>query len=220
MLKFDHPTLVTITAPTCSGKNYLMEALEAQLGFTRIVSTTTRAKRVGELDGKDYYFITDEASRRMELDGVFAELIEFRGVRYGVTHTEMATKMTGTAPTMVILEPQGLAAYKKICTANNWDVYTLYISTVESERIRRLNERTTADIRATMGSETAIAKVVNTHTDRLLSITGEERQWSNTTFWDAIIPGDDLNKALEYIRHGVKTRNHQRSTPVPYVHTT
>jgi guanylate kinase len=219
MLKFDRPTLVTITAPTCSGKNYLMEALEAQLGFTRIVSTTTRAKRTGEVEGKDYYFIDTPRSIELETHWMFAELIEFRGVRYGVTHVEMDSKMNGSAPPMVILEPQGLAAYKKICAANNWDVYSVYVSTVESERVRRLNERTTADIRATMGSETAIKKVVQTHTDRLLSITGEERQWSNTTFWDAIVPGDDLNKALEYIRHGVKNRNQQRATPVPYVHT-
>jgi guanylate kinase len=218
MLKFDRPTLLTITAPTCSGKNYLLEALEARLGFTRIVSTTTRPIRPGELNGHDYYFITDEASRRMEHDGVFAELIEFRGVRYGVTHTEMATKMTGAAVPMVILEPQGLAVYKKICVQNNWDVYTVYVSTVESERIRRLAQRTTGEALLTNGDKTKMNKVIGTHTDRLLSITGEERQWSNTTIWDAIVPGDDIEKALEYIERGVTYRNQRVAAPTAYVH--
>jgi guanylate kinase len=218
MLKFDRPTLLTITAPTCSGKNFLMEALESELGFTRIVSTTTRPMRAGEVDGKDYHFITERESFALEAANAFAELIEFRGVRYGVTHGEMNRKMGNSAPPMVILEPQGLAAYKKICTANDWDVYSVYVSTVESERVRRLNERTTVDIRSTMGSEPAIKKVVQTHTDRLLSITGEERQWSNTTFWDAVIPGDDIKKALEYVQHGVAYRNQRVATPTAYVH--
>jgi hypothetical protein len=121
---------------------------------------------------------------------------------------------------MVILEPQGLAAYKKICAANNWDVYSVYVSTVESERIRRLAARTTTEALLTQGDTAKMKKVIDTHTDRLLSITGEERQWSNTNIWDAIIPGDDLEKALEYIQRGVNYRNRQRATPVPYVHVT
>lgn len=218
MLKFDRPTLITITAPTCSGKNYLMEAFERELGFERIVSTTTRAMRAGEVQGKDYDFISLERSIELETFGQFAELIEFRGVRYGVTHGEMDRKMLNKAPPMVILEPQGLAAYKKICAANNWDVYTVYVSTVESERIRRLSIRTANEALLTNGDPVKIAKVINTHTDRLLSITGEERTWSNTNIWDAIVPGDDLTKALDYIRRGVKYRNQQRATPAPYVH--
>src|SRR3990167_8748151 len=142
MLKFDRPTLLTITAQTCSGKNFLMAALERELGFTQIVSTTTRAQRAGEGNGKGYWFISDAQSRAMEENGESAELITFRSVRYGVTHAEMNTKMYGNTVPMVILEPQGLAAYKKICVDNGWDVYTVYVSTVESTRIARLNART------------------------------------------------------------------------------
>jgi guanylate kinase len=219
MLKFDRPTLVTITAPTCSGKNYLMEALERELGFTRIVSTTTRPMRVGETQGVDYDFISLARSIELETFGQFAELIEFRGVRYGVTHGEMDRKMLNKAPPMVILEPQGLAAYKKICTENNWDVYTVYVSTVESERIRRLSARTANEALLTNGDPVKMKKVIDTHTDRLLSITTEERAWSNTNIWDAVVPGDDLNKALDYIRQGVAYRNRRVATPTPYVHT-
>lgn len=214
-MKFNKPTLLTITAPTCSGKNYLMKALERELGFTRIVSTTTRSIRAGEVDGKDYHFISDAQSRLMEAEGLFAELITFRGIRYGVRHQEMHGKLNGSSIPMVILEPQGLVEYKKICAENNWGVYSVYIATTEGVRIDRLNQRTIDEV---LAGSTDTSRIIKAHTDRLLSITGEERRWSNTTFWDAIVPGDDLRTALEYIKLGVQNRNRQDASPVPYDH--
>lgn len=214
-MKFNKPTLLTITAPTCSGKNYLLETLEREFRFTRIVSTTTRQIRAGEVDGKDYQFISDAQSRMMEAEGLFAELITFRGIRYGVAHQEMHGKLNGSSIPMVILEPQGLAEYKKICTANNWGVYSVYIAATEDVRINRLNQRT---IKEVLSGATDVNRIIRTHTDRLLSITSEERRWSNTTFWDAIIPGDDIRTALEYIKLGVQNRNRQDAGPVPYDH--
>lgn len=217
MLKFNRPTLVTITAPTCSGKNYLMEGIERKFGWNRIVSTTTRQRRKGEIDGKDYYFITDVQSRLMEDRDQFAELIEFRGIRYGVTHEEMDRKLADPRPPMVILEPEGLQAYKKICQANGWDVFTIYVSTVEKLRIQRLNNRTVADLQNAV-SEKSVRSFIEWHTDRLLSIVTEERRWSQTTEWNVIAPGTDLVKAIEYIELGVKRQNSLTSVPTPYTH--
>ena len=56
-MKFNKPTLITLTAPTASGKSYLLERL-TRMGLPRVVGTTTRAPRQGEVEGVDYYFIT------------------------------------------------------------------------------------------------------------------------------------------------------------------
>lgn len=219
MLKFNRPTLVTITAPTCSGKNYLLEGIERAFGWNRIVSTTTRPQRKDEVEGKDYYFIDHHRSIELETFGELAELIEFSGARYGVTHAEMAVKMAAEVPPMVILEPQGLKAYKKLCSASGWDVFTVYVSTVEEERIRRLNLRTAMDLeRVEYLTAEKAERILSTHTNRLLSITTEERRWSNSTEWNVIAPGDNLSLALEYIKLGVKRRNVLTSTPTPYTH--
>ena len=227
MLKFDRPTLVTITAPTCSGKSYLMNKLETELGFKRIVSTTTRLRRDGEVQGVDYDFISFKASQELETNGAFAELITFRGVRYGVTKAEMAAKLAGPNPPMVILEPQGLSEYKKLCAQNGWDIFTVYVNTIEAKRIQRLVDRTISGLceairKADCEYDDVIiektADLVEAHTDRLLSIFGEERSWMNVSNWDAIVPGDDIAKALDYIRRGVEWRNKKNRTPVPYVH--
>ena len=228
MLKFDRPTLVTLTAPTCSGKNYLRDAIERTYGWNRIVSTTTRKMRAGEVEGEDYYFISRDQSLLLEEEGKLAELITFRNTRYGVTKVEMNGKMSAAVPPMVILEPQGLEIYKKMCVENGWDIFTIYVSVVESMLIQRLKDRTLSDICDVIRDEKAFGlddvvidrldSLINTHTDRLLSINGDERLWSNQSSWDAILPGDDVNKALADLEAAVKWRNQKVAPPTPYVH--
>lgn len=236
MMKFDRPTLVTLTAPTCSGKSYLLNELTARGIFSRIVSTTTRQPRQGETHGFDYYFISDIDSREMEREGLFFELIEFNGVRYGVTNEEMEKKMqSGSAP-IVILEPKGLQIYEQKCLENNWDIFKVYVHTVESERIERLLRRTIIsiwdDIDHSLGKPGAVSRYqdafhavaaeeiksgipghIKQLQSRLMSILGDERRWQNVTTWDAIVPGDDVEKAISMIEQGIKWRNRKRAEP-------
>lgn len=215
-MKFDKPTLITITAPTCSGKTYLLEKL-IELGFSRIISTTTRAPREDEVEGVDYYFITMEQSLKLEAAGVFAELIDFCGTRYGVTEAEMSEKMSNELAPIVILEPQGLKVYEKYCLDNDWDIFKIYISTPENVRLNRLVKRTVTDICGHLDFNThldvfnKIEKIIKTHTDRLLSITCDERLWQTLNSWNAIVSGEDVDLALFYIEQGIKWRNFQNA---------
>src|SRR5574343_611161 len=115
MLKFTTPTLITLTAPSCAGKSYLLEQLVNPLvgGCERIVSTTDRPPRAGEDEGVHYFFISTEQSKQMEAEGKFAELVTYNGVRYGVTHEEMEQKMMADAPPIVIRVPKGVEIYRK-----------------------------------------------------------------------------------------------------------
>lgn len=247
-MKFSQPTLITLTAPTASGKSFLLDALTpsspAVMKFvndvlrdpkqpkidpplSRIVSTTTRAKRAGEVDGHDYHFISVEESKRMEEAGEFAELIEFRGTRYGVTHVEMQNKINGEKPPVVVLEPKGLAIYEKMCHENGWGIFKVFVSTPEKVRLARLSRRTAADvhrahlnaIQDNQGLEfhdpmrwkiealEATEKIIATHTDRVLSATGDERHWMQASNWDAIVSGEDKDKAIQTLKEGIEWRN-------------
>lgn len=234
-MKFNKPTLVTITAPTCSGKTYLMNRL-MEMGYPQIVSTTTRAPREGEVNGVDYWFIKREESRALEINGDYAELIEFRGNFYGTTHAELNRKIYGDMPPLLILETKGLSAYEKICLDNEWNIFKIYVTTPEPVRIQRLNQRTAEDIRAAVKKfhdehvdtcwgltvqfdhhknveQDVINKIIETHTSRLLSITGDERLWQSQHTWDAIVPGDDIEKALSFIEQGIKWQNSRNVLP-------
>lgn len=239
MLKFDTPTLITLTAPTCSGKSFLLNELSKRGLAGRIVSTTTRPQRKGELSGVDYHFISQDQSENMERHDEFFEMIEFNGTRYGVTHDEMNKKMASSLPPIVVLEPQGLAIYRRECQAQGWNTFQIYVNVTESVRVQRLVDRTLRDVWSEVeaswgGTPSHFAKygnafsdvaketlksrmpnIINTHTSRLQSIVGDERRWSNMFSWDAIVPGDDVEKAIWMIEQGVKWRNHRNAEPQP-----
>lgn len=223
-MKFNRPTLITLTAPTCSGKSTLLNALtdEREPHLTRIVSTTTRPPRPGERDGVDYHFISEKESLNLEFNDAFAELIEFWGVRYGVTKKEMEAKMSGELAPVVILEPKGLAMYEKLCREHGWDIYRVFVYTPEVTLLDRLNDRTIQEVRNAVedvvdkfshgegvpaDALTFAQKIITTHTNRILSITGEERAWRTKFDWDLLIPGDDLPKAIADLQMGINWRN-------------
>ena len=72
-----------ISAPSGAGKTTLCDALRKSEDFHYAVSCTTRAPRAGEIDGKDYYFISEEEfTAKVAAD----EFLEYAGVhlhRYG-----------------------------------------------------------------------------------------------------------------------------------------
>lgn len=217
MLKFDHPTLVTLTAPTCSGKSVILNALTDR-GCGRIVSTTTRYRRIGETEGVDYRYISTKESMELEEADAFFELINFRGTRYGVTHAEMEGKMAGEFAPVVVLEPVGLAIYEQKCREHGWNIYKVYISTPEPIRLNRLDYRTADDLKNADTAESRL-KVLQAHTDRVLSITGDERLWQSSNIWDAVVPGTNLTEALDLLVAGAKWRNARVAEPKPYHHT-
>jgi guanylate kinase len=225
MSLFNKPTLVSITAPTCSGKNYLLDALLDQDGafkMRKLVSTTTREPRTGEIDGVDYHFISEEKSLAMEAAGEFAELITFRGIRYGITLEEMSTCMDSEQTPVVILEPEGINQYQKICAEHGWDLFKVFIHTPLEVRLSRLIERTKQDILrqvqlAEISSVSAplrtpefgdaLRRLLNTHTDRVVSTATGENAWVSKWLWAAVLPGDDRPQALKRLEEAISSRN-------------
>lgn len=216
MTRFDRPTLVTLTAPTASGKNFLRDHIEKELGWNRIVSTTTRAMRTGEVEGEDYYFISMQKSHDMEMNDEFAELINFRGTRYGVTRDEMSGKMAAAVPPMVILEIEGIKQYEKMCIDHDWDIFKIFIHAPEDVRLKRLCSRTADDIYE--ADPRYIAELLAIHTDRVLSITGDERTWKTRGDWDFIADGTNVFRSINDLQASVRWRNRLKATPAAYVH--
>ena len=103
--------LVTLTAPTCAGKSYLLNYIRNDRKLPCLVSTTTRPARAGEVEGVDYFFISEEESKSIEADDDFAELAVYNGIRYGVTKAEFKSKLNTLlieAEKLNILTEQGV----------------------------------------------------------------------------------------------------------------
>ena len=84
--------LIVFSAPSGSGKttivNYLLEQPELDLAFS--VSATSRYRRVGETEGKDYYFITADDFKARIKKGEFLEYEEvYKDNFYGTLKSEI-----------------------------------------------------------------------------------------------------------------------------------
>jgi guanylate kinase len=78
--------LFIISSPSGGGKTSLVRALlEAEPEVRLSVSYTTRAARPGEVDGRDYHFVTPPVFERMLESGEFLESAVIYGNRYGTS---------------------------------------------------------------------------------------------------------------------------------------
>jgi guanylate kinase len=72
------------------GKGTLIRALLERLpGLQLSISATTRDPRPGELDGRDYYFMSEEEFEKSLQRGDFLEHATFAGKRYGTPRSEL-----------------------------------------------------------------------------------------------------------------------------------
>jgi guanylate kinase len=76
--------LIVLTGPSGVGKGTLMNAiLQRYPELHYSVSTTTRSPRPGEVNGKNYHFITRSEFEKLVTQGEFLEWAEFAGNCYG-----------------------------------------------------------------------------------------------------------------------------------------
>ncbi|MBR3674173.1 MAG: hypothetical protein IKN65_07885 [Clostridia bacterium] len=74
--------IVILSGITGAGKSYLKKHIINKLNFKNIVIVTTRAKRLGEIDGIDKHFVTEEEFEKLKNEGKISVDFEFLGHKY------------------------------------------------------------------------------------------------------------------------------------------
>lgn len=184
--------LVTLTAPSNSGKSYLLNYIRDVEKLPCLISTTTRPARKGEVEGVDYFFITEEESRAIEAKDGFAELMEYNGYRYGVSKEEFFGKLAkGVA--FLIVEPSGIHNYVAPALEAGAIHANYYVDAPEELRIARMKQRLMNDVDDALNQSeiapAAVRKVVSTHVTRLITMLTTEREWKTMHNWDLILDG-------------------------------
>jgi guanylate kinase len=97
-----------ITGPSGVGKGTLISGLlERVPGLELSVSATTREPREGEIDGRDYHFLTpEEFDRRIERED-FLEFATYSGNRYGTLRSEVRKRLEAGHSVVLEIEVQG-----------------------------------------------------------------------------------------------------------------
>ena len=101
--------LFLISAPSGGGKSTLLKMLSEEPDFVYSVSCTTRAPRPGEVDGRDYHFLSVAEFERRIAAGEFLEHAQVHGNFYGTLRQTILDSMNSGRDVLMDVDIQGAA---------------------------------------------------------------------------------------------------------------
>jgi len=109
------PYPLVLCGPSGSGKSTVLKKLLAEyddcFGFS--VSHTTRQPRKGELDGKDYHFVTREEMTELIEKNAFIEHAQFSGNMYGTSKQAVQHVLNSGKICILDIDVQGVISVKE-----------------------------------------------------------------------------------------------------------
>jgi guanylate kinase len=97
-----------ITGPSGVGKGTLIRELLKRLPDLELsISATTREPREGEVDGRDYHFLSPEEFEQRMRSEDFLEYATYSGHRYGTLRTEVERRLAAGHSVVLEIEVQG-----------------------------------------------------------------------------------------------------------------
>lgn len=100
--------LLIVSAPSGAGKSTLVRRLLERDPLVRLsVSHTTREPRAGEVEGRDYHFVTTEAFRSLQANGAFLESAEVHGNLYGTSRIWLEAQLGADHDVVLEIDWQG-----------------------------------------------------------------------------------------------------------------
>ena len=109
------PVLLILAGPAGSGKSTLCDRLVAEdPSFARVVTTTTRAPRPGEINGVHYHFLTPDDFDRKIAGGEFLEWARVHGERrYGTLAHSVLDPLAHGQNLLMSVDVQGVESFRR-----------------------------------------------------------------------------------------------------------
>jgi guanylate kinase len=186
------PVLV-ITGPSGAGKGTLISELRARMPELEVaVSATTRERRPGERDGREYYFLSeDEFSRRVQAGEFLEHVVYVSGHRYGTLRSEL-DRIAGKGHVCILeLETEGALRVRDEVPES----VTIFVTAPIAELERRLRERATESA-GEIGERIELAK----------------RQLAEQDRFDHVVVNDDLGHAVDELTALIRGLLHPAGT--------
>ena len=138
--------LIVLTGPTAVGKGTVEAALLAKHPEVWVsVSATTREPRPGEVNGVNYWFMSEAEFVRKEQEGKFLETAVVHGMaHYGTPLQPVLDHLAANTPTILEIDLQGARRVKQKASQMGLDVVYVFIAPPSYEElVRRLIGRGT-----------------------------------------------------------------------------
>jgi guanylate kinase len=170
--------VVVITGPSGAGKGTLIREVRKRVPELEVaISATTRERRPGEENGREYWFLSSEEFLRRKHAGEFLEDVEYvSGHRYGTLRSELDRIGSEGRICVLELETEGALRVKDEVP----DAVTIFVTAPIPELERRLRERATESA-GEIGERIELAK----------------RQLAEAQRFDYVVVNDDLGRAID-----------------------
>lgn len=124
--------MIILVGPSASGKTEVCKLLCKKYGYEKFVTTTTREKRVGEIDGIDYNFVSIDNFKNLIKNNSLIEYTQYNNNFYGTEKNNIQLN------TILIVDPNGLKSFQKL---NDSSIVSFLLTCDENSRINRMKER-------------------------------------------------------------------------------
>nr|GME16595.1 guanylate kinase 2, chloroplastic/mitochondrial [Ipomoea batatas]GME17699.1 guanylate kinase 2, chloroplastic/mitochondrial [Ipomoea batatas] len=137
-----NPLIVVISGPSGVGKDAVIKRLrEVKENIHFVVTATSREKRAGEEDGKDYYFVSKEEFVSMIERNELLEYALVYGDYKGIPKQQIRDYMAKGCDIVLRVDIQGAATLRKIL--GNAAVFVFLVAESEEALVKRLIDRKT-----------------------------------------------------------------------------
>lgn len=173
-----------VCGPSGAGKNSVIERVMQVLpGLSYSVSYTTRSRRSGEINGKDYYYVTHQEFDRLVAQGEMVEHVAYLGDQYGTSRAQIRDVFSREKDAILNIDVEGAKTLKE---SGLLDFSVIYVFLTPSslailgERLRIRGTENDKEIRARL---TVAAQEVET-----------------LPLFDYLVVNDELDLAVDELR--------------------
>ena len=132
--------LIIVSGPSGSGKSTVTKIVKDKLNIPLSISATTRNPRDGEIDGKDYFFLSKEEFKNKIANDEFYEYAEVHGNYYGTLKKTVEDNLNKGLNVILEIDVQGALIAKE----KKKDAILVFFRTKDMEVLeKRLRDRKT-----------------------------------------------------------------------------
>jgi guanylate kinase len=173
--------LYVVSGPSGVGKSSIIKNAMSKLnGFAFSVSYTTRPPRPGEVDGKDYFFVSEKEFNKMVDKNEFLEYAKVHGYKYGTSKKYISEKINEGLNIVLDIDVQGAL---NVINSIPEDTVLIFIAPPSYSELKK--------------------RLINRGTEREedLKVRLEDAKWelSQINKFHYLIVNEDLNEAINQL---------------------
>lgn len=174
--------VIVVAGPSGAGKDTLLGIAMSEVeGVYLAVSATTRSPREGEIDGRDYHFMSDARFGELVDKGEFLEWEDVYGRKYGTLRSEVDRARRAGMDILLELDVKGALRVRSL----EKDAVLVFIRPPDFDELRKRLEKRKTEKERDIDSRLEVAR---------REIETGEREF------DLVIVNDDLQRAAEELK--------------------